>query len=56
MLDNLRNLPTNTGAGTVVNDSAPQPDVLFTRVEHLTVVQQADGDGSAGGHDRQRRP
>src|SRR5207244_11461673 len=45
-LDNLRYLPTRVGAGTVVNDNAPQPNVLFTGVEHLTeVVQQADGDG-----------
>lgn len=46
VLDNLRYLPTSVGAGTVVNDSEPQPNVLFTGTEHLTlVVQQADGDG-----------
>ena len=45
-LDNLRYIPTNVGAGTVVNDNAPQPNVLFTGTEHLTlVVQQTDGDG-----------
>ena len=45
-LDNLRYLPTGVGAGTVVNDSAAQPDTAFTGIEHLTlVVQQADGDG-----------
>ena len=45
-LDNLRYLPSAAGAGTVVNDDAPQPNVNFSRVEHLTlVVQQADGDG-----------
>lgn len=46
VLDNLRYLPTSVGAGTVVNDSEPQPNVLFTGVEHLTeVIQQTDGDG-----------
>jgi len=46
VLDNLRYLPTSVGAGTVINDNQPQPNVLFTGVEHLTlVVQQADGDG-----------
>ncbi|MFN0021054.1 MAG: dockerin type I domain-containing protein [Pirellulaceae bacterium] len=46
LLDNLRYLPTNVGAGTVVNDGASQPNVLFTGTEHLTlVIQQADGDG-----------
>ena len=45
-LDNLRYVPTNLGAGTVVVDSGPGPDVNFTGVEHLQlVVQQADGDG-----------
>jgi Ca2+-binding RTX toxin-like protein len=45
-LDNLRYLPTSVGAGTVINDSAPQPNVLFTGFEHLSlVVQQANGDG-----------
>ena len=46
VLDNLRYLPTSVGAGTVINDNAPQPNVLFTDIEHLTeVVQQSDGDG-----------
>ncbi len=46
VLDNLRYLPTAAGAGTVINDSEPQPNVLFTGIEHLsTVVEQADGDG-----------
>ena len=46
VLDNLRYLPTNVGAGTVINDNEPQPNVNFTGIEHLTeVVQQADGDG-----------
>jgi len=46
VLDNLRYLPTSVGAGTVINDNAPQPNVLFTGIEHLNlVVQQADGDG-----------
>lgn len=46
VLDNLRYLPTSVGAGTVINDNEPQPNVLFTGIEHLTeVVQQADGDG-----------
>ncbi len=46
VLDNLRYLPTAVGAGTVVNDTQPQPNVLFTGIEHLTeVVQQTDGDG-----------
>ncbi|MDD4888483.1 MAG: FG-GAP-like repeat-containing protein [Phycisphaerae bacterium] len=45
-LDNLRHNPTGLGAGNVINDSAPQPQVNFTGVEHLTlVVQEADGDG-----------
>lgn len=45
-LDNLRYLPTAVGAGTVLNDNAPQPNVNFTGIELLTeVVQQADGDG-----------
>ena len=44
-LDDLRYLPANAGAGTVFNDSAPSPDVLFTGIEHLDlVVQSADGD------------
>jgi hypothetical protein len=46
VLDNLRYTPTAVGAGTVVNDSQPQPPVNFTGIEHLTeVIQQADGDG-----------
>ncbi|MBI3837471.1 MAG: hypothetical protein HY288_06010, partial [Planctomycetia bacterium] len=46
VLDNLRHIPTGQGAGNVVNDSAAQPQVKFTGVEHLSVVvQQADGDG-----------
>jgi hypothetical protein len=46
VLDNLRYLPTAVHAGTVVNDNAPQPNVLFTGIELLSlVVQQADGDG-----------
>jgi hypothetical protein len=46
VLDNLRYTPTAVGAGTVVNDNAPQPPVNFTGIEHLTeVIQQADGDG-----------
>jgi Ca2+-binding RTX toxin-like protein len=46
VLDNLRYLPTSVGTGTVINDNEPQPNVLFTTVEHLKlVVQQADGDG-----------
>jgi hypothetical protein len=45
-LDNLRYIPTAVGAGTVVNNSQPQPSVNFTGIEHLTeVIQQADGDG-----------
>ena len=45
VLDNLRYLPTDFGAGTVVNDNAPQPQVTFSGIEHLQlVVQQADGD------------
>lgn len=45
-LDDLRYLPNNVGSGNVTNDSAAQPVVVFTGVEHLTlVVQQADGDG-----------
>ena len=45
-LDNLRELPTGVGAGAVVNDNAPQPEVDFTGIEHLTmVVQSVDGDG-----------
>ena len=45
-LDNLRYVPTAVGAGNVINDSAAQPQVFFTGVEHLTlVVQQHDGDG-----------
>src|SRR5437899_2516653 len=46
VVDNLRLIPSGTGAGTVVNDNAPQPDVHFTGVENLNLVlQQADGDG-----------
>jgi hypothetical protein len=45
-LDNLRYTPTAAGAGTVVNDNAPQATVNFTGIEHLHLaVQQADGDG-----------
>ena len=45
-LDNLRYLPHVGRRGGVVNDTAPQPNVNFTGVEHLTlVVQQANGDG-----------
>src|SRR5262249_738599 len=44
-LDDLRYLPSAVGAGTVVNDSAPQPNVVFTGIEHLDlVVQSPDGD------------
>jgi hypothetical protein len=45
-LDNLRDLPTAAGAGTVVNDNAPQPNVTYTGLEslHLT-IQHSDGDG-----------
>src|SRR5262249_41712566 len=36
----------SVGAGHVINDTAAQPDVFFTGVEHLTLVlQQADADG-----------
>jgi hypothetical protein len=46
VLDNLRNVPSNAGAGTVINDSEPQPNVVYTGIEHVTaVVQSADGDG-----------
>ncbi len=46
-LDDLRYDPTDAGAGTVINDSAPQPDVHFTGIEHLQVVlRQADGDAA----------
>src|SRR5262249_49136793 len=40
LLDNLRVLPTNNNAGTVVNDSAAQPDVLYTGIEHVLLVGQ----------------
>ena len=45
-LDNLRDLPTAAGAGTVVNDNSPQPNVTYTGLEslHLT-IQHSDGDG-----------
>ena len=46
VLDDLRYVPTAVGAGTVINDSSPQPNVLFAGIEHLTgVIQQSDGDG-----------
>ncbi len=56
-LDDLRHNPTGLGAGNVVNDSAAQPPVNFTFIEHLElVVQQADGDGvrieGTAGNDR----
>lgn len=45
ILDNLRFVPSAAGAGTVFNDSAPQPNVVFTGIEHLDlVVRQADVD------------
>ena len=44
-LDNLRDGPTNTGAGTVVNDNAAQVPVTYNGVEHVQLtVQAADGD------------
>jgi hypothetical protein len=46
MLDNLRHNPTGLGAGTVVNDSAPQPAVTYTGISKVRlIVQQNEGDG-----------
>lgn len=45
-LDNLRLVPSNIGSGTVINDTAAQPNVVFAGIEHLKLVVQAvDGDG-----------
>ena len=45
-LDNLRHVPTADHAGSVINDSQPQPQVNYTGIDLLKiVVQESDGDG-----------